>query len=156
MSARVSTASLVRHHLRSRAGGGLTVAALILVLSLLATAAPIALSALGDAALRDRLSSLGALDRDVETTVVGVPQFASTSAVAATDEIWGGFEGEVDSIRLSADPPLPDLLEPARMVAFNRDNPLVEMPRTGALTVAFDPAYDDDIRIVDGRLPEPA
>lgn len=157
MSGRSSTPSLVAHHLRSRSAGA-AVSALVLVLSLLATAAPIALAALSDTAMRDRLSSLSAFERDVATTTPGFPQFdiPSTDAAPSVEEVWSGFTGEVDAIRAGADAPLPGLMAPARTVSFSRDSPIIETAGTGLITVAFDPAYADDVRLVEGRLPEPA
>ncbi|WP_314504194.1 FtsX-like permease family protein [uncultured Microbacterium sp.] len=157
MSRRVTTPALVLRHLRARSGGS-TVAGLVLLLALVATLAPLALGTLADAALRDRLSSLGALDRDVATTVAGLPQSASQPVDPALtgDEVWAAFQDSVDQIRTQADPPLPSLLAPARMVGTSLDLPLAETAPSGLVTVAFDPAYADEIRIVEGRAPEPA
>jgi putative ABC transport system permease protein len=164
VSRRVSTSALVAHHLRSRPGGGLIVAALTLVLSLLATAAPMALSALADAALRDRLNSLGPIERDVRSSQPQWPQLdraavdesvASGSAMS-TDAVWGGFPSAVEGVRESSDPPLPDAMATARIVSAARDMAINENPQTEAVTLAFDPDYEADIRIVDGRLPEAA
>jgi putative ABC transport system permease protein len=156
MSARRTPALLVRH-LRARSGGS-TVAALVLVLSLVATITPLALGTLADSAMRERLSSLGALERDVETIVAGLPQAAAqpVDPDLSTEDVWGGFQDSVEAIRTQADPPLPALLARARTVGASLDLPLAEMPQTGLVTVAFDPAYTDEIRIVEGRLPEPA
>ncbi|SFS13267.1 putative ABC transport system permease protein [Microbacterium sp. cf046] len=158
MTRRVTTPALVAHHLRSRSGGGLTVAALVLVLSLLATAAPIALGVLADAALRDRLASLGALDRDVESATAGFPQIGPGDAdlPPATQEVWGGFVEAVEAVRASAEPALEELLAPARTVALDKDNVVAEDPRTLALSLAFDPDVDRQVQLVDGRMPEPA
>ncbi len=81
MSRRTSTRALVIHHLRSHAGSGLVVAALVLVLAVLATAAPIALGVLGDAALRNRLAVVPPTERDVVSTAVGIPQIPEGGAV---------------------------------------------------------------------------
>ncbi|MET0672964.1 MAG: ABC transporter permease [Microbacterium pygmaeum] len=158
MSRRVGTLPLLAHHLRSRSGGAVTVAALILVLSLLATATPLVLSVLADAALRDRLASLGALERDVETTQAGLPQVdrATPTADATTDRVWGGFTDAVERIRSEAGPALMPLLGAARTVAVVTDNAVLEDPRTLGLSVAFDPAFAEQIEMAEGRMPEPA
>ncbi len=158
MTRRVTTPALVAHHLRSRSGGSLTVAALVLVLSLLATAAPLALGLLADSALRDRLGSLGALDRDVEATTAGLPQVGSGDAelAAETRDVWGGFTAALENVRMSADPVLEELLAPARTVALVTDNAVLEDPRTLALSLAFDPAVDGSLEIAEGRMPDPA
>jgi len=162
MTRRVTTRALVAHHLRSRAGGSGIVAALVLVLSLLATAAPIALGIVGDAALRDRLDGLPSTARDVVSENAGFPQLppgAETPLAErpyTTEEVWGPFQDAVESIRAGADAPLPGILGPARTVTTNSDNQVREAPRTEAITLAFDPDYEDEIRIVDGRLPEAA
>jgi len=158
MSRRITTGALVAHHLRSRSGGGLTVAALVLVLALLVTAAPIALAVLSDAALRDRLASLGALARDVETTEPGLPQIGGGAAdlPEETRDVWGGFVAAVESVRLSAEPALEELLAPAHTVALVTDNAILEDPRTLGLTLAFDPRADELIELVDGMMPEVA
>lgn len=158
MTRRVTTPALVAHHLRSRSGAGFSVAALVLVLSLLATAAPIALGVLADTALRDRLASLGALDRDVEATTAGLPQIGPGDAdlPAETAAVWGGFVAAVETVRASADPALGGLLAPARTVALAKDNVVLEEPRTLALAVGFDPGIDGRVSIVEGRMPEPA
>lgn len=161
MTRRVTTPALVSHHLRSRSGGSLTVAALVLVLSLLATVAPLALGALADAALRDRLGSLGPLDRDVESTAVGWPQVdrsqvADSTSTVTTDSVWGGFTATLENVRAEVDAPARAAMAAARAIAYARDIPLGENARTQAVTFAFDPRYEDEIRIVDGRLPEAA
>ena len=158
MTRRVTTPALVAHHLRSRSGGSLTVAALVLVLSLLATAAPLALGVLADSALRDRLGSLGALDRDVEATTAGLPQVGPGDAdlPAETRDVWGGFTAALENVRMSADPVLEELLAPARTVALVTDNAVLEDPRTLALSLAFDPAVDDSLEMAEGRMPDPA
>lgn len=156
MSAR-SIPALVTRHVRARSGGS-TVAALVLVLVLVATLAPLALATLADTAMRDRLAGLGALDRDVEATVAGLPQAAARAVDPAltVDDVWGGFEASLEQIRTQADAPLPTLLGPARAVGMSLDLPLIETPRTGFVTIAFDPGYAEEIRIVQGRAPAPA
>lgn len=158
MSRRVSTGALVAHHLRSRAGGGLTVAALVLLLSLLATSAPIALTLLGDASLRERLSTLGATERDVDSDTALFPQTGASGAELPTDadEVWAPFLDAVEAIRTDADAPLPDLLGPAHAVALAGEAPLQEDPRTKLLRLAFAPGFDEQIRLVEGALPQPA
>lgn len=158
MTRRVTTPALVAHHLRSRSGGSLTVAALVLVLSLLATAAPLALGVLADSALRDRLGSLGALDRDVEAITAGLPQVGPGDAdlPSETRDVWGGFTAALEDVRMSADPVLEEVLAPARSVALVADNAVLEDPRTLALSLAFDPAVDDLLEMAEGRMPDPA
>lgn len=157
MTRRVSVPALVAHHLRSHAGGGAVVAALVLILALIASAAPLALGILGDAALRDRLGGLSATERDVIADVPGAPQLPSDiPAELTTEEVWGSFAAAVDGIRAGAEAPLPSILGEARVVTLSSDNPLAESPRTQELTVAFAPGYEDEIRIVEGRLPVPA
>lgn len=161
MSRRVSTRALVAHHVRSHAGGGAIVALLVFVLAVLAAAAPVALSALGDATLRDRLDAVPPTVRDVVSENVGVtafPQLGEERAPepATTEEIWGTFSASVEDIREGADAPLPDVLGPGRMITRSLDNQILEGDGTRAATIAFDPAYEDEIRIVEGRMPEPA
>lgn len=155
MTHRVSTPALVARHLRAGAGGVLGVAALVLILSLIATGAAPALTFLGDATLRDRLHGLSDLDRDVTSITPGYPQFPvpQPDTVPTTDGVWEGFTAAVDGVRRGADEPLPEVLAPARTVAINPDNPVVQDPRGQRLTLLFDPAYAQDIRIVEGRLP---
>lgn len=156
MSRRVSTRALVAHHIRSGLGGTGIVAALVAVLAFLATVAPIALGIMGDAALRDRLDGLAPTERDVVSeNPGGFPQVPYTAVPLTTDEVWGGFQQAVEGIRGGADAPLPDTLQPARMITTSRDNQVLES-RTQALTVAFDPGYEDEIRVTEGRLPEAA
>jgi putative ABC transport system permease protein len=158
MTRRVSIPALVGHHLRSRSGGGLTVAALVLLLSLLATAAPLALGALADAALRERLAALGPLDRDVVATAPGLPQFGPGEAdlPPETAAVWGGFVAAVEGVRASADPQLRAILGPANAVALAKDSVVLEEPSTLSLTLGFDPALGERIRVTEGRMPEPA
>ncbi|WP_203581542.1 FtsX-like permease family protein [Microbacterium hibisci] len=161
MSRRVSTRALVAHHVRSHAGGGAIVALLVFVLAVLATAVPAALSAVGDATLRDRLDSVSPTLRDVVSDNVSgtaFPQLGTEPYLEppTTEQIWGGFAASVEDIRAGADAPLPDVLAPGRMVTRNADNPLLGGDGTQAATIAFDPGYEDEIRIVEGRMPEPA
>jgi putative ABC transport system permease protein len=156
MTRRVSTRALVAHHLRSRAGGGMLVAALVLVLSVLATAAPLALSVLADAALRDRLDGLSAVERDVVSTSVGLPQLGDLASPLTTEDVWGGFLEALEGIRESADEPLPDTLGESYAISRTAASDILEARQTRELSVAFAPRFDDQITIVEGRLPEPA
>ncbi|MFC0198740.1 ABC transporter permease, partial [Microbacterium arthrosphaerae] len=161
MSRRISTRALVAHHVRSRAGGGAIVALLVFVLAVLATAAPAALAAVGDATLRERLDGVPPTIRDVvsdNVTSTAFPQLGNEPYLepATTDDIWGRFAASVEEIRASADDPLPDALGPGRMITRNADNQLLVGDGTRAATIAFDPDYEDEIRIVEGRMPEPA
>lgn len=160
MSRRVSTPALIAHHLRSRAGGGAIVAVLVFVLAALATAAPVAVGALGDATLRDRLDAVPATVRDVVSENTGSSAFpqlgASWSENPAASEIWDDFAAAVDGIRRNADPPLPDVLGPGRAVTRSLENAIWEGDGTRSATIAFDPDYADEIRLVEGRMPEPA
>lgn len=158
MSRRVSTRALVAHHLRSRPGGGITVAALVLLLSLLATSAPIALTLLGDASLRERLSALSPTERDVDSDTPLFPQMPELDETLPTEtaQVWGPFLDAVEDIRAEANAPLPALLGPAQAVALAGEVPLAEDPRTKQLRLAFDPAFDGHVRIVDGAPPQPA
>lgn len=159
MSRRVSTPALVRHHLRSRPGGGLTVAALVLLLSLLVTAAPVALSLLGDATLRERLATLGATERDIDSDSAQVPQtprFDGVTTPTDADAVWSGFLDAVERIRSEAPAPLPTLLDSPHTVALGGEIALADDPRTKQLRLAFDPGFADEVRIVEGALPEPA
>ena len=158
MSRRVGTAGLVLHHLRSRPGGALTVAALILLLSLLATAAPFALGVLADASLRERLAALGPVDRDVQTTQPGLPQidYASLPVDPTAEQVWGALLAAVAEVTTAAEPVLADRLDAARIVTLVADMPVFEDPDALDLSLAFDPDFADVVELVDGRMPEPA
>ena len=158
MSRRVTTRALLSHHLRSRLGGAAVVALLVLVLSFLATAAPVVLGLLSDAALRDRLGVLGALERDVVSETAGAPQLGAhdLSVPSTTEEVWGTFLEAVERIRADADDPLPDILGEGRAVTTVTDMPVAEAPRTRAVSMAFAPGIEDEIVLVEGRMPEPA
>ena len=158
MSRRVSTRALIAHHLRSRAGGSAIVASLVLVLALVATAAPIALGLLGDAALRDRLESLPATGRDVIADSPFLPVMPETDPFPPTDadDVWADFLAALEGIRRDADAPLPDVLGEARAVASVPGARILEDPATQALTMAFSPGYESEIRVVEGVAPGPA
>ncbi|GAB2701463.1 putative ABC transport system permease protein [Microbacterium marinum] len=153
MSARWSTVALIRRHLRARAAGGAALALLTLVLSLLAGLAPVALIQLGDATVRDRVDGLSATVRDVTSTTVGIPQVASSKPDATAEEVWAGFLAAGEQVRSTAAEPLPSLLSPVRAVARVEDMPLSVDPRTRLISFAFSPGYEDEIDLVDGRLP---
>ncbi|WJL94509.1 ABC transporter permease [Microbacterium sp. ET2] len=159
MSGRVTRAALLRHHLGFASGGGFVVALLVLVLTILATAAPVALGRLGDATVQYRLAGLSAVERDVVADENGIPPVApdvlfSNPTVVA--DVWGGFTTEVERIRTEAAAPLPDILQPARTIAVGSAAALADEPGTAEIAVAADPRYEDEIEIVDGRLPDPA
>lgn len=112
MNRRASTRALVAHHVRSHAGGGAIVALLVFVLAALVTAAPVALSALGDATLRNRLDAVPPTVRDVVSENAGgtaFPQIGTEPHLepATTEEVWGAFSASVEDIRENADAPLP-------------------------------------------------
>ncbi|MEI3868759.1 ABC transporter permease [Microbacterium sp. CCNWLW134] len=159
MSGRVTRAALLRHHLGFASGGAFVVALLVLVLTVLATAAPVALGRLGDATVQYRLAGLSAVERDVVADENGIPQVAPEvlfSNPSVVDDVWGGFTTEVERIRGEAAAPLPDILQPARTVAVGSPAALADEPGTAEIAVAVDPRYEDEIEIVNGRLPEPA
>lgn len=138
----MTRAALLRRHLGFASGGGFVVALLVLVLTVLTTAAPVALGRLGDATVQYRLAGLGAVERDVVADENGIP--------------LEGFAAEVERIRAEAAAPLPDILQPARTVAVGSAAPLTDQPGTAEIAVAVDPRYEEDVDIVEGRLPEPA
>ncbi|WP_322410212.1 ABC transporter permease [Microbacterium invictum] len=159
MTGRVTRAALLRHHLGFASGGGLVVAALVVVLTVLATAAPVALARLGDATVQYRLAGLSAVERDVVADENGIPQVAPEvlfSNPTVVDDVWADFTAEVESIRAEAAPPLPDILQPARTVAVGSASALADEPGTAEIAIAVDPRYADQIEIVEGRLPDPA
>lgn len=158
MTRRVTTRALAAHHVRSRAGGGAIVAALVLVLSFIATAAPIAMGVLGDAALRDRLAGLSATERDVVADSPSFPQLPALDPYppTETEAVWGEFAAALEDIRSSADSPLPTVLGPAHAVASVSGLPILEDPDTKLLTMAFSPGYESELRMTEGELPGPA
>lgn len=159
MSGRMSRAALLRHHLGFASGGGVVVAVLVLVLTVLATAAPVALARLGDATVQYRLAGLSAVERDVVADENGIPQLAPEvlfSSPTEVADVWDGFAAEVERIRAEAAAPLPDILQSARTVAVGSASPLADEPGTAEIAVAVDPAYESEIEIVEGRLPDPA
>ena len=158
MTRRVTSWALIAHHLRSHAGGGAIVAVLAFTLALLATAGPLAFGALGDAALRDRLGTLSAAERDVIADAPGLPQLprAIGAEPGTTQQVWGAVDAAIEDTREEADAPLPTILGAGRTVTLSSDNALLEASRTQAVTVAFSPRYEDEVRVVEGRLPEPS
>lgn len=156
MSRRVSTRALVAHHLRSHAGGGAILGLLVLVLSLLATAAPLALAQLGDATVRDRIDTLSPTVRDVVSTTPGLPQIGGSGPSLETDEVWAPFLGELERVRSSADRPLPAVLGAPVAIARTAPAPLADDPRTRQLSVAYSPGFSERVIVVEGRLPEPS
>ena len=68
----------------------------------------------------------------------------------------GSFSASVDQISEDDGQPHPDVLGPGRMVTRSLQNQILEGDGTRAATIAFDPAYEDEIRIVEGRMPQPA
>jgi putative ABC transport system permease protein len=158
VSPRITRAALVRHHLGSGSGGAAVVTALVLILSLLAALAPVALANLGDATVQNRLAQLSSLERDVVADQPDLPQVpeGSIGTGASAEAIWGPFTAEVEAIRAGAAAPLPAILQPARTVATGAAAPLADAPRTAEAAIAVDPRYEEEIEVVEGRLPEPA
>lgn len=158
MTGRVTSAALIRHHLLSSPGGGVIVAFLVLLLAFLATAAPVALVRLGDATVQYRLATLSAVERDVVAEEPGAPAvpWEQLSAQPTTEEIWGGVTAAVEDVRGSASAPLPEILQPARTVVVGPEAALTDQPGTAEAALAVDPRYEEEISIVEGRLPEPA
>ncbi|RLK49006.1 FtsX-like permease family protein [Microbacterium telephonicum] len=150
MTSRVSTGSLVAHHLRSRSGAVGIVAALVLVLSLLATAAPLALGVLADAAMRDRLASLAVTERDVVADPAGGPQTVGVTSTPETDVVWARWNDQIDGIRDSAEAPLPDLLGPAQTVTRTG---MMYLAPTREIALAFSPDAERHVEIVEGSVP---
>ncbi|WP_390178721.1 FtsX-like permease family protein [Microbacterium sp. MTN4-26] len=148
--------ALTVRHLRSHgAGGGIVVALLVVVLAFLATAAPMLLAILADLTIRDRLDRLPPTQTDVVSETVGYPLSILDSPAEpwTTEQVWGPFASAVEQIRDEAGSPVPAILQPARMVTRNLDNPIAGSGRTQSLTVAFDPAYEAEIELIEGRLP---
>ncbi|WP_251453768.1 FtsX-like permease family protein [Microbacterium sp. Marseille-Q6648] len=153
MSHRLSVAAMLRRHLRAGLRGGVAVFALVLLVSSVAAATPAALSALGDAALDDRLAGLPATVRDVEATAPEPPQL--DPAAVGADEVWAGFTTALERVREGADDPLPSLLDPARVIVRSDGTPLGEGRAPDLLSLAADPRFAEEITIAEGRLPAP-
>lgn len=156
MTGQVGRVALTMRYLRSRgAGGSILVALLVMLLAFLATVTPMMLATLADSTVRDRLDRLPPTQTDVASETVGYPLsiLELPTEPWTTEQVWGPFAEAVEQARDEAGSPVPSMLEPARMVTRNLDNPIAGSARTQNLTVAFDPAYEDEIRLIEGRLP---
>ena len=72
------------------------------------------------------------------------------------DDVWGGFIAALEGIRRDADAPLLEVLVAARAVASVPTTRMLEDPATHALSLAFSPGYESEIRDVEAVALVPA
>jgi len=145
--------------LRHRSGGPLLIGLLCLVLAAIAAGVPVALTALGDSAVRAAAHALAPGERDLEATASGVPQ-AGPGATDLPDDVaavWGRWDARIESIRDDIGDPLESLLAPAEYVTRME----IEIPVAGgdghnSVALALDPRLDERAVIAEGSWPSPA
>lgn len=153
---RASVRALVWHHVRSQTGGGLAVGLLAFLIAAISTAAAIGLGLLGDATVRDRLDGLAATQRDVVSSVVGLPQTGAVGNDVSTEDVWGPLLDDLDRVRSDAADPLPDVLSAPHVISRTAPARLAEDPVTRQLSVAVAPDSEEQIVVTEGRLPAAA
>ncbi|HEX5859769.1 MAG TPA: FtsX-like permease family protein [Microbacterium sp.] len=152
MTGRLSTPVLLAKHLRTAPGASIAVALLVFLLSALAVFAPLALAAVGDAALRYRLDDVSPLVRDIDASVAQAPQVAPgvSDLPSEVAQQWGGFDGALTSARTRAGQPLAGVMgEPSYIVRAQPVDPWASFN----LAWALDPRFAERIEIVEGALP---
>ncbi|WP_419818493.1 FtsX-like permease family protein [Glaciibacter flavus] len=153
-----STGSLLGRHLAAHPAGAVTLAVLVIVLSAVATAAPRAVAAMDSSAVQQQLSALTLAQRDLVSSVVGVPEkggSASPRLEPASDAVWGQFDDAVRRMRAEYPQPLRSSTgEPDYLLAVD---PLdVTYLGTGhhtRISLGFDPRSEHHVRYVEGTAP---
>lgn len=155
MTASARTSRLLVRHLRTGFGGSAVVAALVVVLSVIATLVAPAVTTLLDSATRYQLDRLSAPLRDLSTSVAVLPQ--SGYGANSTDSLppeyeasWGEWDSALADIRRLAAPEIRESFGEAEY--FTR---LGEPAQYASTTyVVLDPRFASRIALVEGRLPE--
>lgn len=150
-----SNGALVAKHLRTRPGASVVVAVLMLLLSMVAVLAPLALTTVSDAAMRDRLSGLSTLTRDVIASDHGTPQVGiETPGPGELMKPWDEFLGQLAVIRQEQPDELRALLgEPMALTRFAYEE-IPDFPRTAYLSRMMAPQMEEHVTIVAGRAPD--
>lgn len=150
---------MLLRHLVAHPAGGVSVALLVLLITVIATAAPRAVDELHTRSLGYALSQLPAVQRDIDTGAVGVPELGPGSGPSMLDPeaaaVWGAVDGQFLGIRAGMPSPLRQATErPEYLLAA--DGLAVRYGGQGnhtKLSLAFDPAASTHVRYVDGAAP---
>jgi putative ABC transport system permease protein len=159
MRVRVTSSALTARMLRRRAGSGLVVALLSLLLAAAVAAVPIVLGVLGDRVAQEAVASLSPGERDVEASAAGVPPLGAAppaevdmpETVAAQ---WGLFDSDLEGVRQDQPEPLRGILAPARYVVRSSEFGVDAHPQD-KLTLMTDPRFQDEAVLTTGSWPLP-
>ena len=160
---RTGTAGLVARQFASSPGVSTALVLVVLVVALVATATPRAVTALFTAGIRHELALLPPTSRDLVATEVGGPAEGGGSAVppGMTAEAAAVFGTQVDyfaELRASMPPVLRAATEDGRFIttfdAMSAPFPYDDAPPiSSSVLLGFDPWLEGHIRVVDGALP---
>lgn len=151
----LSTAGLLRAHLRSGLGAAALTATLVAVTVFVAAAVPSALAALTTAQLQHAASELSTARRDLTASGPLGPRFAEL--VTATNTI-ADITDQVEVFPRQYGEPLEGVLGAGEWVGVTRlftANPQDPAPGAPSISVnlAIDPAWQQRVRIVEGSAP---
>ncbi|MET0976732.1 MAG: FtsX-like permease family protein [Leifsonia sp.] len=154
-----SAPALVRRHLRAHPAGGITVAMLVVLIAVIAAAAPRSVEAMHTRAIGFALGAIDADQRDITGDAIGIPDpgasDGSSELSPASDAAWGAFDGAVRAVRSGLPSPLREATgEPQYFLSVDAF-PIV-YPGSGhhtKLSLAFDPRSDQRVRYLQGAAP---
>lgn len=153
---RWTNAALVRRHLGNRPGASLTVAALMLLLAAVAVIAPLGVTTVGDAAMRERLGALSPALRDVTAFSRGTPQLAF-GEIDDTERMlpWDEFMGTLEDIREAQPEALRALLSPALATTYLDTHQVLNAggPDHSNATLLLAPDLQNHVSLVEGAAP---
>ena len=164
MSARTGGLGLAFRQFGSSRGASATLASIVLLVALVATATPHAMQLLFTAGLQHAVDRLSPNERDLEATEFGGPPTGpaevdgSTGMPAAAEKLWGRQYNQLEDIHDTMPPLLGQAVgEPQYTVLFD---PLNSPPRDGDapgatsnVLLGFDPWLESHVTIVDGAWP---
>ena len=155
---RWTDAALVRRHLGNRPGASFTVAALMLLLAAVAVIAPLGVTAVGDAAMRERLGALSPTLRDAVASNHGFPQVAF-GEIDDTERMlpWEEFAAALEDVRAAQPEELRSLLSPALAATYLDTHSVVgaDGPASAYATMLLAPDLQSEVGLVEGAAPLP-
>ena len=152
---RWSARALVATHLRDRPGASLTVAVLMVLLSAVAVLAPLALTAVGDAAMRERLTVLSTLTRDVIASERGTPQIELDAAPEPEARMrpWEQLLERLQALREEQPAPLRAVLGEPRVMTVTAGTKLDGVGREAGMRLLMSPQLGERVTVVAGSAP---
>lgn len=155
---------LTRRQLVHDVGPASVLALMVLLVAVIFTAAPAAMSTIATAEIRHTVDTVSPNDRDLTLRASSIPpegpatRGASSDLPADAGPLWGGFAAELVAIRESFPPAVKAATGPARFALQTDAIPLSALPSDNAVmqvSMNVDPYLSQHLRLTSGHWPAP-